>query len=544
MAAVLQANKLITEWLADDPSAEITTIEKSVDGRVTIEEISDSLREYANLFKAGYASPAQTLTLHRAYPDNPLYAETVKEQDLFEKDPSVVGGPASVEMIDREGHLITTNALSKAFDRYMKNPMTRNVMVMHSDIQVGWALPAYISKSGQIYKSGIGDNTLFFITELRDDTKISKRVVEEIKKSRMKSYSIAGSAIRTENVSGNMFKGEPPYMRVDELELAEVTICEKGVNQGAGFDLIKSNRPTKSCADESCFISKDEGHAYNQETQTMSFDEYKNLITARDGKSFAKMFSEYITVYKEGASPTMSNLFKADPPEGMEEKVQEGIERGHVDAEHWEEYKASKKDAPSFGSYKPKPGPTITARRAAHAADRAKKREDYYYSEEGLDRRVKEHTEMARQAMSRHFGITRDSHPEIFDTLKPHLLNKFNANEKAEHERRTKQSDTDSDTKKAMKSGMLHTLLGLSKSKGNPGPGKKGGAAFKDQQNKALRRQASQSPFGDSRFRQAEQSNDDLMELMSHQIEEMPKRKSKTDAEHRAKDRAIRDRGI
>ena len=31
MASVLQANKLITDWLADDPSAEITTIEKSVD---------------------------------------------------------------------------------------------------------------------------------------------------------------------------------------------------------------------------------------------------------------------------------------------------------------------------------------------------------------------------------------------------------------------------------------------------------------------------------------------------------------------------------
>jgi len=314
MASVLQANKLITEWLANDPSAEITTIEKSVDGRVTIEEISDSLREYANLFKAGYSSPAQTLTLHRAYPDNPLYAEMVKDQDLTQKDPNVVGGPASVEMIDREGHLITTKALSKAFDQYMKNPMTRNVMVMHSDIQVGWALPAYISKSGQIYKSGIGDNTLFFITELRDDTKISKRVIEEIKKSRMKSYSIAGSAIRTENVTGNMFKGEPPYMRVDELELAEVTICEKGVNQGAGFDLIKSNRPTQSCADESCFISKNEGHAHNQETKTMTFDEYKELLTSRDGQSFAKMFSEYTYVYKEEKADQLSMFGSEEKP--------------------------------------------------------------------------------------------------------------------------------------------------------------------------------------------------------------------------------------
>ena len=44
-------------------------------------------------------------------------------------------------------------------------------MVLHSDVQVGWALPAYITKSGQIFKSGVDEKGLFFITELRDDTK-------------------------------------------------------------------------------------------------------------------------------------------------------------------------------------------------------------------------------------------------------------------------------------------------------------------------------------------------------------------------------------
>jgi hypothetical protein len=212
----------------------------------------------------------------------------------------------------------------------------------------------------------------------------------------------------------------------------------------------------------------------------MSFDEYKDLITSKDGKSFAKMFSEYTYVYKQGRSagkeppipvrygrsshgpspdesplerhyreqnkraidereakkrrPPMSGgtrgndppnkppkdkfpkersesddsngkhpkpdsskwmdrlkftvdkpprkpgewgaetkksllslLLKADPPEGLEEKVQTGIESGNIDKDHWEEYKASRKDEDSFGSYKPKPGPTIAARRAATA---------------------------------------------------------------------------------------------------------------------------------------------------------------------------------
>jgi hypothetical protein len=285
----------------------------------------------------------------------------------------------------------------------------------------------------------------------------------------MKSYSIAGSAIRTENVSGNMFKGEPPYMRVDELELAEVTICEKGVNQGAGFDLIKSNRPTKSCADGSCFISKNEDHSHKQETQTMSFDEYKNLITARDGKSFAKMFSEYTTVYKEGASPTMSNLFKADPPEGLEEKIQEGIASGQHDADHWEEYKASRKNEESFGAYKPKPGPELAARRAASAAAGEQRRESYYHSDVGKKKRWATHKANSSAALKEHFGIDLDelkeSDPDLHARLGEGAKNRHREIEAAKQEYYDKkqQSDTDSDTKKAMKSDMLHTLLGLNR---------------------------------------------------------------------------------
>ena len=223
MPTLTAPNRLITNWLTEQ--SEIIPIEKSADGKVTINDIQGTLREYAGLFKAGYASPAMILTLHRAYPDSALYKEVVEQRGLLKEDPMVVGGPASVEMIDHEGHLITAAALSKAYDKYMENPMTRNVMVMHSDIQVGWALPAYISRSGEVFKGGMNDKTLFFISELRKDTKISKKVTEQIIKSKMRSYSIAGSAIKTENVPGNIIKGESPYMRVDELELAEVTIC-------------------------------------------------------------------------------------------------------------------------------------------------------------------------------------------------------------------------------------------------------------------------------------------------------------------------------
>ena len=234
-------------WASDDAS--IMLLEKSQSGRTTVEDIQGALEEYQKLWKAGIASKAEVLTLSRAFPDAPEYTEAALEFDTME--PLVVGGPASVELIDREGHMITTDALEQAFKRYMANFRTRNAMVLHSDVQVGWALPAYISKGGQIFKSGVDDKGLYFICEIRDDTRIAKRVIDQINDGKLKSYSIAGSATKTQN----MQKGLMPYMQVDEMELAEVTVCEKGVNQGAGFDLLKSlSTPQGSCIDWSCLV--------------------------------------------------------------------------------------------------------------------------------------------------------------------------------------------------------------------------------------------------------------------------------------------------
>ena len=228
---------------------------ETIDGKVTMKDIGGALAEYKRLHKAGIASPGELLTLSRAYPDNKLYANDIKKMGITDDDKLVIGGPASIELVDREGHLITTNALSKAFDKYMENFRTRNAMVLHSDVQVGWALPAYISKSGQIFKSGISGNGLFFITELRNDTKISKKVQEQINSGKLKSYSIAGSALKTQNIQ----KGLQDVMQVDELELAEVTVCEKGVNQAASFEIIKSETPpTSTCIDGSCLLHLEE----------------------------------------------------------------------------------------------------------------------------------------------------------------------------------------------------------------------------------------------------------------------------------------------
>ena len=198
-------------------------LEKQQVGMTVKEDISDAIDEYERLFIAQIASPAEILTLYRYYGPKSKYAEVVRERELLdeENEPLVVGGPASSTLVDREGHLITSKALEKAFDKFMDSDRTRNINVFHSDVQVGWALPAYITKSGKIFKSGVDEKGLWLISEIRDDTRVAARMAEEIEKGNIRSYSIAGSAIDTEYVT----KGAQEYMEVREMELAEVTLC-------------------------------------------------------------------------------------------------------------------------------------------------------------------------------------------------------------------------------------------------------------------------------------------------------------------------------
>ena len=284
MTTIESTNQDMYQTIADD--ANITIIEKQF-GRTTAQDITEALDEYKRLFSAGIASDAEIATLARAYPDNIPYQKAMAN---IQQEPVVVGGPASVELIDREGHLITTDALKNAFAKYMSNFRTRNTMVLHSDVQVGWALPAYITKTGQVFKSGVDEKGLFFVTEIRNDTKISKKVLEQIDDGKLKSYSIAGSATKTQQ----MEKGLMPYMQVDDMELAEITVCEKGVNQGAKFDILKgTDAVTHTCTDGSCVMDhvepKEPLDLVLKEDGNINFGETFKSWLAKENKKLEKV---------------------------------------------------------------------------------------------------------------------------------------------------------------------------------------------------------------------------------------------------------------
>tara|TARA_R100001509_G_scaffold162180_1_gene133160 strand:+ start:10971 stop:12464 length:1494 start_codon:yes stop_codon:yes gene_type:complete len=153
-------------------------------------------------------------------------------------DDLVVAGYASVEMVDKQGDLITRGALKDAFGKFMKADGFRNVQLAHSNIQVGSVIPSYTDSSGRLWKSEVDDTGMFVVIKLRGDIEKAREVASEIRKGNLRSFSIGGQAFERVNKS-DQTRGD--YREIRRMELHEVTICEKGINPEAQFRILKED---------------------------------------------------------------------------------------------------------------------------------------------------------------------------------------------------------------------------------------------------------------------------------------------------------------
>jgi len=150
----------------------------------------------------------------------------------------VIAGYASVEMVDKQGDLITRGALKDAFGDFMKADGFRNVQLAHSNIQVGSVIPSYTDSDGRVWKSGVDDAGMFVVIKLRDDIEKAREVAKEIRKGALRGFSIGGQAFKRMRKSDQQ---HGDYTEISKLELHEVTICEKGINPEATFRILKED---------------------------------------------------------------------------------------------------------------------------------------------------------------------------------------------------------------------------------------------------------------------------------------------------------------
>ena len=107
----------------------------------------------------------------------------------------VIGGYASIEMVDKQNDLITLDALQEAVEKYMKITKFRNVMTNHSNVQVGEVIPSYRDKTGKLYKTEVDDVGFFVVIKMREDIEKAKEVGREIRDGSLRSFSIGGQAL-------------------------------------------------------------------------------------------------------------------------------------------------------------------------------------------------------------------------------------------------------------------------------------------------------------------------------------------------------------
>ena len=170
-------------------------------------------------------------------------ADKEHEFTILKSDDLVIGGYASIEIVDKQNDLITLKALDEAVGKYMSEKKYRNVMSNHSNVQVGEVIEKYRDTNGTLHKTGVDDVGFYVVIKLRDDIEKAKEISRSIRKGTLRSFSIGGQAISKKQRTSDEF-GE--YNEIDRLELHEVTICEKGINPEAKFDILKMEDRTMS----------------------------------------------------------------------------------------------------------------------------------------------------------------------------------------------------------------------------------------------------------------------------------------------------------
>ena len=161
---------------------------------------------------------------------------------ILKADNLVIGGYASIEVVDKQNDLITLKALNEAVVKFMDDKKFRNVMSNHSNVQVGEVIESYRDTNGTVHKTHVDDVGFYVVIKLRDDIEKAKEISRGIRKGTLRSFSIGGQALSKQKRNNDEF-GE--YNEIDKLELHEVTICEKGINPEAKFDVLKEDKGEK-----------------------------------------------------------------------------------------------------------------------------------------------------------------------------------------------------------------------------------------------------------------------------------------------------------
>jgi len=226
-------------------------------------------------------------------------ADTHEDFKIIKSDKLMIGGYASIEMVDKQNDLITLESLKEAVKKFMEQKSFRNVMTNHSNVQVGEVIDSYRDTSGRLWKTEVDDVGFFVVIKLRDDIEKAKEIGRGIRKGTLRSFSIGGQALQKVKKRSEEL-GE--YNEISKLELHEVTICEKGINPEAKFDILKQQKVKDMTKLEKALAELDTLLA---EVNTLRKEEEEEPAMENMGGEEEMMDIEAYERAEKGAKPTV-----------------------------------------------------------------------------------------------------------------------------------------------------------------------------------------------------------------------------------------------
>ena len=94
----------------------------------------------------------------------------------------------------------------------------KGIIYHNSDVQIANLLPKFVNHENEVFSTHIDNIGFYGIIELREDIEIAKKVQTEIENGNLRSFSIAGTAKKKEDVGAGQFD-------IWDLEAYELTIC-------------------------------------------------------------------------------------------------------------------------------------------------------------------------------------------------------------------------------------------------------------------------------------------------------------------------------
>jgi len=146
----------------------------------------------------------------------------------------IIAGYASVEVIDTQDELIPISVLKDAWENFQANKSFYFGSLMHSNVPVLKILDEYKDSKGQVWKSGVDENGLFIVGEIRQDIQKGRQTWELIEKGKLTGFSIGGETLASSTVcEGKCFT------RIEKMELHEVAVVDRPANKPSVFKIVK-----------------------------------------------------------------------------------------------------------------------------------------------------------------------------------------------------------------------------------------------------------------------------------------------------------------